>query len=262
MIIDFHTHAFPDPIAPGALSVLESKAGVKASGNGTVDSILESMDNSGVDFSVLCPVSTKASQVKSINSWIKGIGNDRIIPFGTLFPGMDNVEEEAKMLNEAGVRGIKLHPDYQSFFVDDEVAFPMYDACAKYKLMILFHAGVDIGLPPPVHATPKALAYVANNWPELKIITAHMGGYMLWDDVRKNLVGKDLFFDTAYYSKGISETLFLDLMREHGSEKVLFATDFPWLNQKEAVDTLNSWGLTESEKSLLFYENARNLLGL
>ena len=164
MRIDFHTHAFPDKLAVNAVPALEKVGGIQAAGDGTIRGLLASMESAGIDRSVVCPVATKPEQVRGINDWVLGIRDERIIPFGSLFPGMADVADEVRRLKDEGVRGIKLHPDYQKFFVDDEIAFPIYEACEKHGLMILFHAGLDIGLPDPVHAPPEKLASVVERF--------------------------------------------------------------------------------------------------
>jgi uncharacterized protein len=262
MIIDFHTHAFPDAIAAYAISSLEGKSRVKSAGNGTLRDLSASMDRSGVDRSVVCPVSTKVSQVRSINQWIGSVTDPRLIPFGTLFPGMDDPAGETAWLRENGIRGVKLHPEYQDFYVDDESVYPLYEACMKDGLIVLFHAGVDIGLPPPVHATPERLARVLDDFPGLTVVAAHLGGYRMWDGVREHLVGRSIYFDLAYFSVSYDEALFLSIMRSHGIERILFATDYPWLDQVRALEEITAWPFSGDERRMVMGENAKRLLGL
>lgn len=262
MIIDFHTHAFPDTLAVNAVPALEKIGGIKAAGDGTIRSLVESMEKAGIDKSVVCPVATKKEQVRGINDWIMSVDDNRIIPFGSLFPDMADVDDEVKRLVDNGVKGVKLHPDYQKFFVDDESVFPIYEACVKHGLIILFHAGFDIGLPEPVHAPPDKLAAVVERFKGLTVIAAHMGGHLMWDQVENYLLGKELYLDTAYFLSDLTEQRFLSLMRSHGTEKVLFASDFPWLDQYEAVQALNAWSFTDEERRLVGGENAVKILNL
>ena len=262
MIIDFHTHVFPDSLASGAIASLEKIAGIKAQTDGTVDGLLSSMDRGGIDKSVVCPVSTKPTQVTGINSWIIGMKDDRLVPFGTLFPDMEQVDDEAKRLADNGIRGIKLHPDYQTFFVDDERVFPIYEACVRHNLIVLFHAGVDIGLPPPIHSTPSRLAIVLDRFPDMTVVAAHMGGFRLWDDVDRYLVGREIYFDTAYIYLDLSEERFLTLARDHGASRILFSSDCPWFDQKKAMGVLDDWAFSNGERHIVYGGNAAALLGI
>lgn len=262
MIIDFHTHVFPDELAPRAIAELERQGMVRAVSDGTVAGLLRSMDRAGIDRSVVLPVSTREAQVATINRWIAGVPRDRLIPFGTLFPGMKNVREEAARLAESGIPGVKLHPDYQCTDADDPVMIPIYEACREYDLLVMLHAGVDLAMAPPVRATPEMIASVLDRFPGLRLVAAHLGGNLMPDAVMRFLSGRDVFFDTAYCVGEVPDDLFHALVRGHGTEKVLFATDHPWIEQPSSVArVLNSPVFTGSERRLLFGENALRALG-
>lgn len=85
-IIDFHTHAFPDALADGAVKVLQQKGGIAVHLGGRISSLLESMDRLGVEKSVVCSIATKPSQFEPILAWSKKIRSERIIPFPSLPP--------------------------------------------------------------------------------------------------------------------------------------------------------------------------------
>lgn len=260
MIVDAHVHVFPDSLAPKAVAALEAQGGVRAVCDGTVGGLLRSMDRAGIDRSIVHPVSTRAEQVESANRWVTGLARDRIVPFGTLFPGMTDPRGEAARLIERGVPGIKLHADYQGVDADDPLMFPLYEACLEYGLIVLMHAGIDIGLYPPVRATPRMIAAVLDRYPGLRVVAAHLGGHQMWDDVERFLLGRNLFFDTAYSIGDMTEEFFLSLLRRHGAGRVLFATDHPWLEQARAVGIIRDWALTGAERRMVFGGNAERLL--
>ncbi len=261
MIIDFHTHIFPDGLAEKAIAALEAQGGMRAVSDGTATGLLRSMDRAGVDRSVVAPVSTRAEQVTAVNRWVSGLDRSRFIPFGTLFPGMSDPGSEAARLAGHGVPGIKLHPDYQGKNADDPLMFSLYEACLDHGLMVLMHAGVDIALYPPAHATPEMIASVLDRYPGLRLVAAHLGGHLMWDEVERFLLGRDVLFDTAYSIGEMPEERFLSLLRRHGPEKVLFATDHPWLGQERAVRILRDWQLTAAEREMVMGGNAERILG-
>jgi uncharacterized protein len=264
MIIDIHTHAFPDELAARAVSLLTEHAGVPAKVDGTCAGLVASMERAKIDRSVVVPIATKPSQVRSINSWSAEISRryEGLIGFGTLHPDGEDWAAEIDRMVADGIPGIKMHPDYQLFFVDEPRMIPMYRALADAGMILLFHAGVDIGLPPPVHCTPDRLARVLDAVPELKVIAAHMGGYSCWDEVERYLVGRDLWFDTSYSQADLGRERMVSLMRAHGVERILFGTDSPWTDQSLEVRGMSELGLSEDELALVLGGNAGRLLGV
>lgn len=261
-IIDMHTHVFPDELAEKTMNFLAKEAQTEAFLNGTVSDLKRSMDESGITLSVNQPIATKPSQVRSINNWAKEIEDSSIMSFGTIHPHYEDFKEEIMRIKKMGIRGIKIHPDYQKFYPDDEAVFPIYECLAENGMIILFHAGIDIGLYPPVHATPERLAKVLDAFPTIKLVAAHLGGYKCWDEVEEFLVGRDLFFDTSYVIDYMDPKRFIRIMREHGFDKILFATDSPWKPQAGEVKKISGLSVPETAKEDIFYRNAVRLLGI
>lgn len=263
MIIDIHTHAFPDELAPRALEVLTANCDVQPTTDGTCAGLRESMRRAGIDKSAIMPIATKPAQVRGINRWAAGINqaNDGLICFGSLHPMQEDLREEIDRLVADGVPGVKFHADYQEFFVDEPSLTPMYRALADARLIVLFHAGVDIGLPPPVHCTPDRLARVLDAAPDMTVIAAHMGGYMCWEDVERYLVGRQLYFDTSYSLADLGADRMTALMNAHGADKVLFGTDAPWTDQLAEVEGIRALGLSDEEVAAVLGGNAERVLG-
>jgi len=264
MIIDIHTHCFPDALAQRALEVLTANCEVPAILDGTCSGLRASMREAEVDRSAIMPIATKPSQARSINSWAADMNRryDDLICFGSIHPKQDDISAEIDRLVADGIRGVKFHPDYQEFFVDEPELVPMYRALADAGLIVLFHAGVDIGLPPPVHCTPDRLARVLDAVPDLTVIAAHMGGYMCWEDVEKHLVGRDLYFDSSYSLADMGPEAMTALMKAHGVDKILFGTDSPWTDQAAEIAGIRALCLSEDEIEAVLGGNAARLLGL
>ncbi|MBN2372528.1 amidohydrolase [bacterium] len=257
-----HVHVFPDDIAEKTVGFLAKEANAEAFLNGTVYDLRRSMDIAGISFSINQPIATKPSQVRSINNWARQIEDDRIISFGTIHPHFEDFDEEIRRIKGMGIKGIKLHPDYQKFYPDDESVFPIYECLVENDMFVLFHAGVDIGLYPPVHATPQRLARVLDSFPKIKMIAAHLGGYDCWDDVERCLVGRDVFFDTSYVIDYMEKDRFVRIMSMHGFDRILFATDSPWKPQADELEKISSLPIPEKAKEDILYRNACALLGI
>lgn len=260
MVVDFHTHCFPDDLAGKAIPALAEEAGVPARLNGTVADLKKSMKKAGIDYSVILSIATKPAQTGKISEWSAKIQDDGIIAFGSIHPDSDDWRYELERMKELGLKGIKFHPDYQNFYVDEAGMFPKYEFALELGFIIVFHAGVDIGLPKPYHCTPDRLLKIAKAFPGGKIIAAHMGGYLYWDEVEKHLVGEDIYFDTSYCLDWIGDERARRIIGLHGYEKILFATDSPWTDQAGEIEKIRRLGLGGREEQAILWGNAAKLM--
>ncbi len=262
MVIDFHVHCFPDNIAQRATEALSKAANLPLMSDGTVAAIKASMKKAGIDKSLILNIATKPTQTGKITQWSSSIQDDEIIAFGSVHPDNLDWEEQLTNMKAAGLKGIKFHPEYQNFYVDDHRMYPIYEKAAELGLIIIFHAGVDLGMPEPYHCTPDRLKRVLRTIPGAKIVAAHMGGFDYWDDVERYLVGEDIFFDTSFSLNVMSREQFIRILSGHGCQKLLFASDSPWGNQYAETERLRKMDLTEESRSAIMGGNAARLLGL
>ncbi len=264
MVIDFHTHAFPDKIAERAIASLVKgcKGKYIPCSNGTLKGLTDNMEKFGVDVSVVQPVVTKQSQTVSTNEWARDICSDKIISFGGIFPHTDDYKRDIDFVCSLGLKGIKLHPEYQQFYVDAPEMLKVYNYALSRGLIILFHAGFDPAFPPPIHSSPKQFADIAKQLRGGTIIAAHLGGQQQWDDVEKYIVGTDIYIDTSMGFNYYPHDQFLRIVKQHGADKILFGSDSPWSRADEELKTLRSLPLTDDEKSLILHGNAERLLGI
>ena len=264
MIIDFHTHVFPDELAPRAMEQLRGlMPEAVAHGDGTAGALLRSMDAAGIDLAVTLPVATRESQVAGINTVAgRRPRHTRLLAFGALFPGMAGMQREVARLLDQGVKGIKLHPEYQQFRVDDPAHFDMYALLSEAELIVVFHAGWD---PAPFCrnlATPRALRSVADRFPRLRMVAAHMGGYRMWDEVERWLCGTHVVFDTSAAIDVLSPEEFARRVRLHGAERVAFASDSPWFSQSGALEKVLAAPLSDAQRHAVLCGTAQALLGI
>lgn len=275
MIIDVHTHTFPDKIAAGAIASMEQDIVdsqgfvVKAARTGTFGDLSDSTMKAGIDLSIVCPVATNTRQPEKINrisaELNKHIDSTHIFNLGAIHPDCENYKEILDEIVAMELKGIKIHPDYQKTHFDDEKYIRIMDYAAGKGLVIITHAGEDVGLPGTVHCTPDRILNVWKHIQPEKLVLAHMGGWRKWDEVEEKLVGLPVYFDTAVcLNKDIPVHLeneqFVRMVRNHGVEKVMFGTDSPWYDQKQALKDIRNTSLTEEEKKLVLGENSRRLL--
>lgn len=264
MIIDFHTHIFPDNIAEKTVRFLEDEGSIKAFTNGTLKGLKQSMKESGIDISVVLPVVTKPSQFETVNSYAASVTDkEGIISFGGIHPDSEDYRQKLKHIKELGLAGIKLHPDYQITFIDDPKMVRLINEAVAHELIVVIHAGLDIGLPDPVHCPPERAANMLRQIADknAKIVLAHMGGYSMWDDVERYLVGQNIWLDSSYCPGKLADEQFIRIVRKHGAERILFASDSPWGGQKETVEHIKRLELTKDELETIFHKTAERLLG-
>lgn len=267
MIIDFHTHIFPDAIAEKTIDFLAAKSGYTPYGNGTKEQALALMKNGGVTHSVILPVVTKPAQFGSINSFAARLNEeDAFFSFGGIHPDDETPEVHLDEIKAMGLYGIKLHPDYQGVFIDD----PRYIRIIRYALSIglyvITHAGVDDGCDGETKCTPDRIlrmldAVYEGNLPlKPQIILAHAGSFKMYDEVLEKLCGLPVFFDLAYVSEFADPSVLLSIIRTHGADRILFATDSPWSDPANSIARIKELPLTEEEQNRIFSQNALSIL--
>lgn len=282
MIIDFHTHTFPEKISAKVVDKLGRVSRTKPFTNASVPDLIESMKEGGIDYSVNLPVMTTVDQVEKINaSMIKAnesLRDSHIITFGGMHPDYENYKEELRNLKENGIPGIKIHPAYQNCDFSDIRNKRIIDYASELGLIVLTHAGIDIGIYDHNYCSTQHILKVIDEVHPEKLVLAHMGGWGCWEDVLRDLAGAPVWFDTAfslgkitqnpqveelpYLTENLTDEQFVKLVRAHGTDKILFATDSPWEAQGEYVARMNATTLTDEEKKRLFEENARALLSI
>ncbi len=260
MIIDFHTHIFPEKIAEKTISTLSAKGGIPAYSDGMLNGLLNSMKDAGVDISVVLPVVTAPKQFDSIHRFAIEInereyGEQKLISFGGIHPDTANYKEELNFISSHGFKGIKIHPDYQETFIDDIRYKRIISYATELGLAIVTHAGFDVGYPELTHCTPDRILNMLKEVKPEKMILAHMGGLNYWDDVEELLVGENVYLDTAYVADEMSEEQFIRIVKNHGVDKVLFASDSPWKPQKKLVKDVN-----ELCEKMNFAKDAKELI--
>ena len=262
MVIDFHAHAFPDALAPRAIESLVRACGYifTPCTDGTVTGLTKKMDEFGVDISVLQPVITKASQLESLNRWAASVQSDKIISFGGIFPHTETYKADIDFVASLGLKGLKFHVEYQNFIVDEPKMLRIYDYAFEKGLIVLHHAGYDPAFKPPFRSSPKQFRNIARQMRGGVLIAAHFGGQSQWNDVEEYIVGENIYIDTSMGSKYYPKEQFERIVRAHGADKVLFASDSPWSCADEEIDAINSSNLSASEKKMIFSENAKRLL--
>lgn len=280
MIIDFHTHSFPDKIAAAAIEKLSGLSHTKPFSDGTAVGLAASAKSAGIDISVILPVATNTKQVPSINNYAAKTNETTdttgLLSFGCIHPDFSEWKEELSRVASFGLKGIKLHPVYQDVDFDDIRYLRILDRAGELGLVVVTHAGSDVGYPGVEHCTPEMVLSAVKQVGAIKLVLAHMGGWRQWDKVEELLIGQPVWFDTSfsageitpledgYYSSKelplLDETDFLRMIHKLGTHRVLFGTDSPWSDQEASLDFILALPLENAEMDAILEGNARKLL--
>lgn len=259
-IIDFHTHIYPDAIAEKATKSIEDFYGIGGVGmKGTPQELLERGKSAGIEKFVVLPVAIKADHARRINEFIlsETEKHSEFIGFGTVHAEQNNIIEESEFILKNGLKGIKMHPDTQLFNIDDERLFPLYEAVGD-KLLFMFHCGdkrYD-------YSHPKRLRRVLDNFPKLRVVATHFGGYSVWDDAVEVLRDTDCMLDISSSLMFMDDTQKNKYINAYGADRLLYGTDFPLWDPITEVQRFMRLKLTDSEREKIAYKNAERILSL
>jgi predicted TIM-barrel fold metal-dependent hydrolase len=261
VITDFHTHAFPDAIAEKAMTRLQEGCSVQAVLDGRISSLLDSMDRANVGRSLICNIATKPSQFEAIMNWSRQIRSERIIPLPSIHPDDPDALEHISQVKAEGFPGIKLHPYYQEFSLDEDRIKPIYERLCSEDLLVLCHTGFDIAFEYYRIADPARIAAVKEQYPRLKFITSHLGAWDDWQEVEKHLIGRQIYIEISLSLEFMSDADFKRLLETHPADYILFGTDSPWADQAAAIRRLGKIGFSDELMDKMLRTNSARLLG-
>jgi predicted TIM-barrel fold metal-dependent hydrolase len=261
---DVHTHAFPDAVALKALDRLVKMAvweKVAPSHDGTLAGLVRSMDRAGIERAVVCSVATRPEQVPNISRWSVEIASARVTPFASIHPDYAEPEREIRRLSEAGVCGLKFHPEYMGCAADDPRTVRIARAAAQAGLAMTLHAGYDFAFEKEDLASPERVRRLHETVPDLRMLACHMGGWRRWEDALEHLAGRPIYLETSMTLGRCEPALVERLLEKHPAEYLLFGTDAPWADQVREVEKFLSLGISEEAKRRAAWENALAFLG-
>lgn len=257
---DAHTHIFPAKIADKAVAFLEEYYHHRWPGGGDEADLLASMDAAGVETALIFSCATKPEQVIPANDFLARAQNEhpgRFYAFGTLHPDFKDIPGELQRIRELGLKGIKFHPDFQKIYIDEPRMMHIYELIGS-SLPVTIHMGdrrTDF-------SSPWRLAGMLDAFPELKVIAAHFGGYSEWDEVKKHLVGRNVWFDTSSTFWELPAEKAREIALLHGTDKILFGSDYPASLPQAAVADVLTMGLSDEDNEKIFHLNAEKLFNL
>lgn len=258
-IINMHTHIFPVKIAEKAVGAIGDFYDIKMEIKGTPEYILEDGKTIGVEKYLVSSTATTAHQVQSINNFIAAqqAEHPEFIGYGSIHPDYEDIPGEIDRIISLGLHGIKLHPDFQKFNIDDESAYPIYEA-AQGRLPILFHTGdnrYDF-------SKPRRLYNIVEKFPKLITTAAHLGGYRCWEEAQVYFGHPRVYIDTSSALMFVSPEDASKIIHAHGVDHVFFGTDSPMWRHKDELERFNKLEITADERRMILSDNALRFFGL
>lgn len=256
-VIDFHAHVYPDEVADKLITRMEEIYGVRRKHNATVTSLINSINKGSIDKVVVLPIANKPEHAR-LNTWYAQLRDksEKIIPFGSIHP--DNSPDELDSFPSLGLQGIKLQPNAQLFYPDEERMFKFYQKAEELNLIVIFHAGDEEGGVKGKYSQSERFVKVLKAFPGLHIILPHLGGFRTWNKLDLVLGYKNVYYDTSHLPGNIEDGFLLELIDKIGLEKVLFGTDFPWSDHQEDKEHMER--LLGSKVQTIFWDNPNRLL--
>jgi len=260
-IIDAHAHIFPEKIAQKATDAIGKFYGIPMDHPaGTSETLLREGSKIGISRYLVSSVATTPAQVQSINNFIYAecSVHPEFFGFGTLHPKMENPERELERIIELGLHGIKFHPDFQTFLIDDPALIPLYRRIAQAKLPILFHMGDGRY----EYSRPIRLGHVMEQVEDLVAIAPHFGGYERWEEAAGTLKHPNIYFDTSSALFCMDYDMAMDLIHLFGADHFMFGVDFPMWNHEEELERFMRLPLTEEERKQILSGTFETVYGV
>lgn len=261
-IVNAHCHIYPDKIADKAVVGIRDFYDLDMSLNGKLDDLIRDGNTVGVTHYLVHSVATTPKQVKSINEFIAESVNshpDIFVGFGTLHPDSSDIQGDFDYLIELGLKGVKLHPDFQQFAMNEERAFKIGEVVSNGKVPMLVHCG-DFRYN---YSNPEQIKPFLDKFPDITFIGAHFAGWSIWEEATRKLAGiPNLYVDLSSSLYDLSPETALKLIRAYGTDKVLWGTDYPMWEAESEMEYFNKIDLTDEERSQILWENSAKILGL
>lgn len=264
-IFDIHTHVWPDKIASNVLKHLQAKScNLPVYSDGTAGCLRKLALEAGYSGWMNCPVVTRPDQAHSLNKKAALVNTWPSLSMGGIHPEEPDLVSELQHIMDLGLHGIKMHPEYQEFNPLEARVEPIWSFCESNDFPVIIHAGNDVGFQPPFHSRPRDFAELIRRHPGLTLICAHCGGWLVWDEVERDLSGHPVYFDTSFSAMYMRDDpgRFARIIRNHGIDRVIYGTDSPWQSLESGIADIEALPFDEADKDKIFWGNANKIFGL
>ena len=259
-IYDAHAHIFPEKIAAKATVSIGEFYGYKMTGAGTGSGLEKIHNEKNVAGFLVSSTATAPKQVLAINDFIKAEcdAHPYFVGFGSMHPAFENPEAEIERMKAMGLKGVKFHPDFQTFNIDDPKMDNVYKKIAELDMFVLFHMGDERY----DYSHPVRLGRLTEKVPSLKAIAAHFGGHKVWSEIGSSLDGKNVVFDTSSSLYFMDKEEPMRLLEHFGYEKFMFGTDHPMWELEDELERFLALPLKEEQRTAILSENFERIFNI
>lgn len=257
MIIDAHTHVWPDKLAARALST--AALDMPTVGDGTVNGLLQALDTAGIEQAVCLAVADTSTRVKAANNFVSTL-DDRLIGFGTIHVDL-SPELLLEDLRRHKLVGIKIHPLFQRYALDDPRLLKILDVLQE-EFIVVVHVGAGKDTETNKLCSPLKAKNLLRQLPKLRLIACHFGGFRALDEAVEHLVGTTATLDTSWPpSLGhLAPTEVRQLIEKHGPERIVFGSDWPMADPVAEVAAIEALNLSPEATQLVLGDSLRALI--
>ncbi len=266
-VFDIHTHTYPEAIADKACINLGKFYNFVCEGKGTYTHLESQAKENNVCGYLLFSVATNAHQVEKVNTSIAALAEMsrshgfKSVGFAGMHQDYPDFDGEIERCVSLGLQGVKIHPDIQGVDINDKRLLPLYDILQSRNLPVYLHMGDN--RPEYQFSATEKLLDVLNNFPGLRAVAAHLGGYSVWESAVPLLAGREnIMYDTSSALWAISSEYAGKIINKLGAENVMFGTDYPVKNTREELDRFFAIKLSEKEREDILWNNAIRFLGI
>lgn len=238
-MIDCHAHVFPPKVGAKLATAIGEEFNRAPAGDGSVLDLLEKLDRAGLGRAICHAAAIRPDQMIPANTWALYLkhSQQRLIPFGTIHPEHPEWESQLCRLERKGILGLKLHPDLSGIPLDSPLWLPVWESI-QGRFTVVIHMG-GTGPGKPTASRPRALRQILDDFPRLEVIAAHLGGLFWWEEVVHELLGRELFLDTAACPESIPDGEFKAIITRHDPRRLLFGSDYPLFDPKLEIKALD-----------------------
>ncbi len=259
MVIDFHVHFYPPKVAEKAVNFVKN-FGIAVACDGTRQGLEESMQSAGIDLAVGLAVVNNPLHSRRVNQFAIDNNNGVFRMFGSVHPSEEKPLDTLNWIYDSGLYGMKIHPEYQNFCFEDESLFPLCERCIELDFPVITHCGADPAYSAPYKTNPEKLLAFHRRFPELKLILAHLGSYLMWEEVFEHLMGSNLYLELSTAIEEADQKLVKKIIQAHGSDKIMLGSDAPWYSQQTMMDNLKELNLTSEQFDDITHKTALKFL--
>lgn len=268
-VIDAHVHLYPDAIAAKVTPELARRFGNPPSFDGTVEGCRRKNLADRIAVSLNLPVATKPDSIDNTNRfWASHLPQKEagkpaaVVSLAAFHPLVEDKGRAIEKIAADGFAGVKMHPEYQRFRLDDTGMDDAWAAMSELGLVAYLHAGGERVFEPPYHSTPLDITNLHKRFPNLKIVAAHLGGFNMWDEAERTIVGTGVYLDLSHTFAWTPQEQILRMIRKHGAERTIFGSDAPWQDAGKTLEAFLDLPLTNRERKLICHDNAADLLNI